>query len=259
VLTRYIYDPYGNLLAEADESDQITRRYLYGNGLLAMATSDARYCYHFNATGSTIALTDMSQVVVNSYTYEPFGQILAQEETVAQPFKFVGQYGVMAEPNDLYYMRARYYDPAVGRFISEDPLGFGGGDVNLLSYVQNDPVANIDPLGLKRVWIAIPVPIPLLIPTPAGPVPIIVPLPIPFPITIPDTKPIENRGHTDPAWTGNYLPVNPGRDECGNCRSCPPDSPVWTHTHQDGTVNSHQIVYDQNKQTCECFPKRIHK
>ncbi|MGO9370469.1 MAG: RHS repeat-associated core domain-containing protein [Syntrophobacteraceae bacterium] len=37
-----------------------------------------------------------------------------------QPFKFVGQYGVMAEPNGLYYMRARYYDPSVGRFTSED-------------------------------------------------------------------------------------------------------------------------------------------
>jgi hypothetical protein len=50
----------------------------------------------------------MDQVVVNSYTYEPFGQILQQQEAVAQPLKYVGQYGVMAELNDLYYMRARY-------------------------------------------------------------------------------------------------------------------------------------------------------
>jgi len=55
----------------------------------------------------------------------------------------------MAEPSGLYYMRARYYDPSVGRFISEDPLGFGGGDVNLFAYVQNDPVNRIDPLGLQ--------------------------------------------------------------------------------------------------------------
>jgi RHS repeat-associated protein len=52
-------------------------------------------------------------------------------EAVTQPFKYVGQYGVMVEPNGLYYMRARYYDPSLGRFISEDPAGFGGGDVNL--------------------------------------------------------------------------------------------------------------------------------
>jgi hypothetical protein len=49
---------------------------------------------------------------VNSYAYEPFGEILSQQETVTQPFKYVGQYGVMAEPNGLYYMRARH--PADG-------------------------------------------------------------------------------------------------------------------------------------------------
>ena len=149
VTTRYIYDPYGNILAEAD-ANGITRKYIYGSGLLAVATSDARYCYHFDATGHTIALTDMTGTVVNSYTYEPFGQILGQQETVAQPFKYVGQYGVMAEPDGLYYMRARYYDPGVGRFISEDPLGFGGGDVNLLAYVQNNPIDFVDPYGLAR-------------------------------------------------------------------------------------------------------------
>jgi len=126
VTTFYIYDPWGNLLAEAD-ANGITRKYIYGKGLLAMATSSDMYCYHFDATGNTIALTDMAQTVVNSYSYEPFGQVLAQQETIAQPFKFVGRFGVMAEPNGLYYMRARYYDPSVGRFVSEDPLGFGGG------------------------------------------------------------------------------------------------------------------------------------
>jgi RHS repeat-associated protein len=130
VTTHYIYDPRGNLLAEADASNNITRTYVYGKGLLAMATSSGRYCYHFDGTGSTAAVTDMTQAVANSYAYDPFGTVLSRQETVAQPFKFVGQYGVMAEPNGLYYMRARYYDPAVGRFISEDPIGFAGGDVN---------------------------------------------------------------------------------------------------------------------------------
>ena len=144
VTTRYIYDPWGNLMAEAD-SNGVTHKYIYGKGLLAVATSSARYCYHFNGTGSTVALTDMTQAVVNSYAYEPFGQILGQQETIPQPFKFVGQYGVMAEPNGLYYMRARYYDPSVGRFISEDPLGFGGGDVNLYAYVRNNPINGLIP------------------------------------------------------------------------------------------------------------------
>ncbi len=152
--TRYVYDPFGNLLAEADDQNNITRKYIYGGGVIAMATPDARYCYHFNGTGSTVALTDMTGTVVNSYAYEPFGQILAEQESIPQPFKFVGKYGVMAEPNGLYYMRARYYDPTVGRFISEDPLGFGGGDVNLYAYVMNNPISLIDPSGLSDVGIS---------------------------------------------------------------------------------------------------------
>jgi RHS repeat-associated protein len=150
VTTHYIYDPWGNLLADAD-SNGITHKYIYGKGLLAVATPSARYCYHFNGTGSTVAITDMTQAVVNSYAYDPFGQILGQQETVTQPFKYVGQYGVMAEPNGLYYMRARYYDANVGRFISEDPLGFGGGDVNLFAYALGNPVSYADPEGLSMV------------------------------------------------------------------------------------------------------------
>ena len=135
-------------MADAD-SNGVTHKYIYGKGLLAVATSSARYCYHFNGTGSTVALYRLSQDVVNSYAYEPFGAILSQQETISQPFKFVGQYGVMAEPNGLYYMRARYYDPSVGRFISEDPLGFGGGDVNLFAYVHSNPINGNDPSGLR--------------------------------------------------------------------------------------------------------------
>jgi RHS repeat-associated protein len=51
------------------------------------------------------------------------------------------------EETGLYYYRARYYDPAVGRFVSEDPLGFAAGDTNLFRYVRNVPVLRIDPHG----------------------------------------------------------------------------------------------------------------
>ncbi|MDD5243710.1 MAG: DUF6531 domain-containing protein [Syntrophorhabdaceae bacterium] len=151
VVTRYIYDANGNLLAEADGENNITRYYIYGRGLIAMVTSEKQqdqvFCYHFNATGSTVALTDDSGAIVNSYAYDPFGKITDRQEYVEQPFTFVGQYGVMTEPNGFYYMRARYYDPQVGRFISEDPLGFEGGDVNLYAYAGNNPVMLIDPWG----------------------------------------------------------------------------------------------------------------
>ncbi|MBI5633514.1 MAG: hypothetical protein HZA15_08570 [Nitrospirae bacterium] len=164
VTTYYIHD-MNNVLAEADGSKNITRLYIHGQGLLGMVTpNDAVYSYHFNAIGSTVAMTDQNQNLVNAYSYDSFGRILNQTETIPQPFKYVGQYGVMAEPNGYNFMRARYQDPNTGRFISEDPIGFEGGTVNLYEYVDsvgkplaetnpylytgNNPINRVDPTGL---------------------------------------------------------------------------------------------------------------
>jgi len=158
--TRYIYDASGRLLAEANASNVITRYYIYGNGLLAMVTPEGQtYCYHFNGVGSTVAITDNTQAIVNQYSYDAFGNVANQQENMLnndtkllnQPFKYVGKYGVMKEPNGFYYMKARYYDPTVGGFISEDPIGFGGSGVNLMAYVGNNPVTGIDPSG-EIIW-----------------------------------------------------------------------------------------------------------
>jgi RHS repeat-associated protein len=150
--TYYIHDLNTNVLAEADGNRNLIGLYIHGQGLLAMVTtSDLVYSYHFNAIGSTVAMTDQNQNVVNRYAYDAFGFVRNQVETLPQPFKYVGQYGVMAEPNGFYYMRARYYDPNVGRFISEDPIGFDGGAVNLYEYVGNQPVNFVDPSGLLKI------------------------------------------------------------------------------------------------------------
>jgi len=150
VTTKYVYDAAGNLLAEADSSGTITQYYIHGAGLIALKPQgDGVYCYHFDATGNTVALTDQSGSIANTYAYKPFGEMTqGQTQTITQPFTYVGQYGVMAEPYGYYYMRARYYDSGSGRFVSEDPLGFGGGDVNLYAYVRGNPVGWVDPSGL---------------------------------------------------------------------------------------------------------------
>ena len=68
------------------------------------------------------------------------------KDAFSQPYGFTGR--EYDSETGLYYYRARYYDPTAGRFISEDPIGFAGGDVNLYRYVQNNPVMFIDPYGL---------------------------------------------------------------------------------------------------------------
>jgi RHS repeat-associated protein len=105
------------------------------------------YYYHYDGIGSTVGMSDSLGTMVNKYAYDAFGKVLDQIETIPNPFKYVGQFGVMDEENGLLYMRARYYDPEVGRFISKDPIGFAGG-LNLYSYTHNNPLNRIDPLGL---------------------------------------------------------------------------------------------------------------
>ncbi|MCU7966182.1 MAG: DUF2778 domain-containing protein, partial [gamma proteobacterium symbiont of Bathyaustriella thionipta] len=149
IVTQYIYDAAGNLLAEANAADVIQRYYIYGLGLMAMvdAQTGQLYVYHFDGTGHTVAMTNSAQAVVNKYGYTPFGKLMGKVETVPQPFTYVGQYGVMTEADGIYYMRARYYDAGVMRFISEDPIGFAGG-LNLYAYTGGNPVNAIDPSGL---------------------------------------------------------------------------------------------------------------
>jgi RHS repeat-associated protein len=106
------------------------------------------YCYHFDASANVVAMTDSGESVVNAYVYMPFGQIANEVEAVEQPFRFAAQFGVMTGQNGLYYMKARYYDAEVGRFISEDPLGFEGGDLNLYQYAHANPIMFMDPIGL---------------------------------------------------------------------------------------------------------------
>src|SRR3989337_3487390 len=145
--TRYVVAG-GTLLAETNKQGSITAYYVYGLGLISKVTPQgAAYYYHYDNLGSTVAMTDSSGNIINKYAYDAFGKVLSQVEGVANPFKYVGAFGVMDEGSGLLYMRARYYDPATGRFISKDPIGWAGG-LNLYNYVGGNPVNFIDPFGL---------------------------------------------------------------------------------------------------------------
>ncbi|KAF4516168.1 hypothetical protein B566_EDAN000406 [Ephemera danica] len=97
-----------------------------------------------DALGSTVALGDGTGTIQTQYTYEPFGYATTSGQANSTSYKYTGRED---DGSGLYYYRARYYHPRLQRFISEDPLGFGGGDANLYGYVWHNPLNYIDPSG----------------------------------------------------------------------------------------------------------------
>jgi RHS repeat-associated protein len=90
-------------------------------------------------------MTDVNGAVVWSADYRPFGQADVTVNTVANNFRFPGQYE--DEETGLHYNWQRYYDSGTGRYISADPIGLSRG-INLYSYAGNNPLRFVDPLGL---------------------------------------------------------------------------------------------------------------
>jgi RHS repeat-associated protein len=103
-----------------------------------------------DALGSTVALTGTSGAITTQYAYEPFGNTSSTGATSSSSYEFTGREN---DATGLYFYRARYYSPRLQRFISEDPIGFAGGQINLNSYVGNDPVNRIDPMGTSDSWV----------------------------------------------------------------------------------------------------------
>jgi RHS repeat-associated protein len=149
VTTRYLYDG-DDLVMQVDASSQPVLEFSYYPGIdrphaMRSAATGAIYYYTVSQPGHVTALVNGQQQVVNQYEYTPFGAPLATTEGVAQPFQFTAR---QRDPETgLYYYRARYFDPSLGRFISEDPIGLAGG-VNQFAYVGNDPMNQTDPFGL---------------------------------------------------------------------------------------------------------------
>ncbi len=148
VRVEYLYDLFGRLVGTYDEQGALVAQYFHGVGLLGAEMADGTdLFYQFDNIGNTTQITDQNASVVNSYSYLPFGHIAQSAETLDNPFTFSAQAGAVHDDNGLYFMRARYYEPGNGRFLSMDPIGPLGEDLNLYRYVGNNPVNFVDPTG----------------------------------------------------------------------------------------------------------------
>lgn len=144
--TKYVLDILGmsRILMDLDASGNAQNYYLYGLGMIGRIkpNGDTRY-YHYDFRGSTVAMTDEAGTITHQYAYDEYGETLQLQEEDHNPFQYVGGFGVMQENDHLLFMRARFYDVEIGRFLSEDPIWSD----NLYAYVGGNPVTRFDFLG----------------------------------------------------------------------------------------------------------------
>ena len=145
----YAYDEL-NLIEEANASGGVVARYLQTENVdepLTMFRSSATSYYELDGLSSVTSLSNTAGAVTQTYTYDSFGKTTASSGSLVNPFQYTGR--EFDAESRLYYYRARYYDPATGRFLSEDLIRWSSGTVDFYSYVQNDPTNLIDPFGLS--------------------------------------------------------------------------------------------------------------
>ena len=132
------------------------------SGLAGLKYDGAIYFYRKDAQGNIIEIFGINGIVVATYTYDAWGNhiIRGKKERLAyaNPFRYRGYY--YDSITKLYFLQSRYYDPEVGRFISQDSVEYADPEaingLNLYAYCGNNPVMNVDPTGygfITFLWI----------------------------------------------------------------------------------------------------------
>jgi RHS repeat-associated protein len=152
---RYVYDNE-DIIAVLDGGNGLLRTFTHGPGIdepLVMTSADGKnYYYHADALGSITALTNDDNTPVETYAYKAYGEptiknnagTVLSKSAIDNPYLFTAR--ELDSETGLYYLRARYYNPEMGRFIQEDPIGIRGGS-NFYIYALNNPSNLTDLFG----------------------------------------------------------------------------------------------------------------
>jgi RHS repeat-associated protein len=136
-----------DMIREKNTTTGVVTDYLFGDGidepLVARTEAGVKTYFAVDGLGSIVAGIDSAGTVVQAQAYNAWGGVT--KGGTGYSFGYTGR---EPGPATLLYYRARYYEPATGRFLSEDPIGFSAGDINFYRYVFANPVALKDPLGL---------------------------------------------------------------------------------------------------------------
>ncbi len=169
VVVNFQYDPFGRRVFRSSptttrifvyDGDSVIERlngtggavvrFTMGLGIdepLVMYRDGQTDFYEADGLGSITSMSDPTGALANSYEYDSFGRMVGVSETVRNPLRYTAR--EHDAETGLYYYRARYYEPATGRFLSGDPIGFSGG-INFYRYAGNNPVLFRDPIGLRQ-------------------------------------------------------------------------------------------------------------
>ncbi|MBK9610848.1 RHS repeat-associated core domain-containing protein [Candidatus Amarobacter glycogenicus] len=142
--TTFTWDIASGLPVVLDDGNQ----YVYGAGLTAMKQSGSWYYYLADGLGSTMAIVDSSGNSQKSYTYDVYGEA-TPSGGLANEFDFAGQ---QTDATGLQYLRARYYDPETGTFLSREPMAVGPRWTHSNhGYANARPASMIDPSGTVAI------------------------------------------------------------------------------------------------------------
>ena len=138
-----------------------TVRYTVINGAVLSENRNAtKRDYLPDPLGSTLALLDNTQTKTDTFAYWPYGEVASRTGTTPTPLQYVGNKSYYRDNASRTYVSARVLDTRATRWMTQDPIGFRGGDWNLYRYVWNNPTTHTDPTGKGKDFGTIDLPCP---------------------------------------------------------------------------------------------------